>query len=171
MLYLSVHDLTWMNSLVAGADVRFDYERVEAAVAAQYGYGDSTDVLGQASDLVEAIAAGAPFERGNAATALLALAVFLDGNGHGVQIGPRAGEALLSVKGGRADGTAVVESVVCGVPGASLRRAATVSGFDHAVLDRSLVYAMLDDVRAVVPPDDGDVAPAGADFSPYLHRD
>ena len=79
--YLSVHDLVWIHSVLAGEPVPFDYERLESCMAAQYGYGDSTDVEGQSRALLRRCLLARPFERSNRPFAAAAFLAFLAANG------------------------------------------------------------------------------------------
>ncbi|MBM3493891.1 MAG: hypothetical protein FJX72_06160 [Armatimonadetes bacterium] len=196
MLYLSVHDLTWLNSLVCGEQVPFDYELLEEAIAAQYGYGDSADVMGQGSDFAEALAFGKPFERGNLRTALPAVGIYLEGNGVPVRFDGDVAERVRALSARELTGGAFLESLSlpddrsAGVPpatsvpsvplspavrpasGAALRRSPTVAGSDQTVLSRSLVTAMVKRCRdALVTLEPWDRPTPGRVFDPYLHRD
>lgn len=84
MRYLSVHDLVWINSTLTGREAAFDYERLEACMAAQYGYGHSRDVLSQAANFLTTFCYKRPFAEKNAETALTAFCTFLLANGWGV---------------------------------------------------------------------------------------
>ena len=44
MQYLSVYDIVWINTTLAGRALPFDYVNLEEAMAAQYSYGVSTNV-------------------------------------------------------------------------------------------------------------------------------
>jgi prophage maintenance system killer protein len=173
MLYLSVHDLVWINSMVCGEPTPYDYELLEEAVAAQYGYGDSTDVLSQGADFAVAMAVGKPFETGNLRTGLVALSAYLQGNGYALKLDlSAAAEKLVALARGSGDGDAVVDALLEGEGGVSLRRAPTVGGSDQIVLDRGVVIRTIGRCRPVLDvlaADDGPVP--GRTFSPYLHRD
>jgi prophage maintenance system killer protein len=69
-------------SVVTGANPGFDYERLEACMAAQYGYGGSRRVFDQAAGFLRAFSRQRPFERGNARVAFLAVTAFLAANGY-----------------------------------------------------------------------------------------
>ena len=85
--YLSVHDIVWINATITGETLPFDYEKLEAAMAAQYSYGDSTDVAGQAANFLASFILKPPFAFGNTRTAFVALATFLNANGFSLQLG------------------------------------------------------------------------------------
>jgi death on curing protein len=86
MQYLSVHDLVWINNTVTGKTLAFDYEKLEAAMAAQYSYGDSTHVTLQAANLLASLLFGSPFEYGNRRTAYVAVTTFLNANGYATPV-------------------------------------------------------------------------------------
>ncbi len=86
MHYLSVHDLCWINATVVGKTLPFDYERLEAAMAAQYGYGDSRETATQAANFLEALLLCPPFAYGNRRTAFIAVVTFLNANGYALQV-------------------------------------------------------------------------------------
>lgn len=79
--YLSVHDLVWIHTALVGAPAAFDYERLESCMAAQYGYGDSTDVGGQACALLHRCLRERPFDCANRPLAVVAVLAFLAANG------------------------------------------------------------------------------------------
>lgn len=95
MHYLSVHDLVWINTTVTGKTLRFDYVRLEEAMAAQYAYGDSRNVPAQAANLLATLLFKPPFEYGNRRTAFLAVAAFLNANGHALQVGDEEAAAIF----------------------------------------------------------------------------
>ncbi len=173
MFYLSVHDLVWINSLIAGDGVPFDYELLEEAIAAQYGYGDSTDVLTQAADFVQAIAVGRPFERGNIRTALIALSVYLEGNGRRVNLdGASAPQAIRELASGTKAAAEVVELLLADGSGATLRRAPVVAGDVHAVMSRTTVLNLLDRAGSALDAlAEHDHPVTDRRFRPELHRD
>ncbi|NLH98660.1 MAG: hypothetical protein GX446_04105 [Chthonomonadales bacterium] len=177
MLYLSVHDLVWLNARICGEEQPFNYELLEEAVAAQYGYGDSTDVLGQGSDFVVALAHGRPFASGNLRTALVALCVYLQGNGYTVRApGDPAradvGRMLLDIGDGRADGSAIVEALAGETGEIPWRHAPTVTGSNQIVMNRASVVQTIEREAALLSelaPDDGPIP--GRVFVRALHRD
>ena len=78
--YLAVHDFGWINSTVTGRTVPFDYEKLEASMAAQYAYGKSNNAVAQAGNLLDTILTRRPFKAGNLRTAFIATVVFLTAN-------------------------------------------------------------------------------------------
>jgi death-on-curing family protein len=84
--YLSVHDFVWINSTITGKTVPFDYESLEASMAAQYSYGESNDALGQAANMLETMLTKRPFESGNVRTAFIATVTFLTANKYELQL-------------------------------------------------------------------------------------
>ena len=84
--YLSVHDFVWINSTITGKTVPFDYEALEASMAAQYGYGKSNDAFSQAANLLETMRTKRPFESGNVRTAFIATVTFLTANKYTLQV-------------------------------------------------------------------------------------
>lgn len=85
MTYLSVHDLVWIHETATGTSVPYNYERLEAAMGAQYSYGQCTDPLTPSAFLFEKLAYGQPFRYGNHRTAFIATAVFLIANGYRIK--------------------------------------------------------------------------------------
>ena len=173
MFYMSVHDLVWANALLEGDGVPFDYELLEEAIAAQYGYGDSTDALGQAADFVRAIAVAKPFERGNLRTALLALGVYLEGNGRSVRFsGEDIRAALLDLVQENGDPSRLVELMLDEGTPTALRRAPVVTSDEQKVMNRATVLSMLERARPVldslVP---HDIPITDRHFDTHLHRD
>lgn len=79
--YLTAQDVLWINLQVTRRVLKFDWVGLEEAVNAQFGYGTSLDPVGQATTFVSEFLRRAPFEYGNEATALVALATFLRMNG------------------------------------------------------------------------------------------
>ncbi|MCW5941863.1 MAG: hypothetical protein KIS66_06510 [Fimbriimonadaceae bacterium] len=79
--YLTPQDVLWINLQVTRRVLKFEWVGLEEAVNAQFGYGSSQDVVGQASTFVTCFLRKAPFEFGNEGTALVALATFLRLNG------------------------------------------------------------------------------------------
>lgn len=81
MVYLTVHDLVWINNIITGKVNTYDYVTLEATMAGQYSYGDSRDVPAQAAILMDQLLKKAPFREGNRRTALIATLSFLNANG------------------------------------------------------------------------------------------
>jgi prophage maintenance system killer protein len=78
--YLSVHDFVWINSTVLGRTAPFDYEKLEASMAAQYGYLESGNAPAQAANLLKTMLSTCPFKSGSARTAFIATLVFMTAN-------------------------------------------------------------------------------------------
>jgi len=98
MEYLTTHDLVWINNVVTGAVNPFNYVPLEAAMASQYGYGDSRDVEGQAANFLEHLLFTSPFAGGNRRTAFIATLTFLNANGYATKVGDQeAAQTVLSV--------------------------------------------------------------------------
>jgi prophage maintenance system killer protein len=96
--YLTTHDIVWVNNTVTGKVNRFDYMALEAAMAAQYQYGDSRNVLLGASNLLEKLLFKPAFADGNNRTALIATLSFLNANGHATKVGEQeAAQIVLAV--------------------------------------------------------------------------
>ena len=81
MQYLSVHDLVWINATATGETLHFHYDALEAAMAAQYNYGNSTNVPVQAANMLSKMLEAPIFEHGNRQTAFIAVTAFLVANG------------------------------------------------------------------------------------------
>lgn len=80
--YLTTHDIVWVNNTVTGKVNPFDYIRLESAMAGQYQYGNSTDVLSQSATFLERLLLKPAFADGNRRTALIATLTFLNANGY-----------------------------------------------------------------------------------------
>jgi len=96
MQYLSVHDFTWINATIVGHSVPFQFDSLEAAMAAQYSYGDSTLVLEQAGNMVSSFVKNPPFQSGNKRTALVALYTYLTVNGYEIALKDEAAAAIVN---------------------------------------------------------------------------
>lgn len=86
MEYLTTHDIVWINSTVTGEVNRFNYITLEAAMAAQYQYGQSHDVPVQAANFLSRLVTTPPFSKGTRRTAFIALLTFLNGNGYATRV-------------------------------------------------------------------------------------
>lgn len=180
MFYLTVHDLVWINAQLCGEGVPFDYEKLEAGMAAQYAYGYSRDVFGQGATFVETMVRKEPFREGNLRTALVSLAIFLLGNDVALaaDLDARAGDIAATVEALRqpeGDGMALLEQLL-GKPvpedvapptppdpsvGAGVPRSV------RSLYEQAL--SLLSPVVDLLAPRDGAVD--GWHSSPYLHRD
>jgi death-on-curing family protein len=131
MQYLSVHDIAWINSTLAGKALKFDYVTLEESMAAQYSYGDSTDVERQAANLLSTLVTKRPFAYGNTRTGFIAVTAFLDANGYAPKVDDSgAAEIVRQVAAGqRAAADAITELAAPAEtalrPGVSLRSLVT----------------------------------------------
>jgi prophage maintenance system killer protein len=102
MEYLTTHDLVWINSAITGRVNRYNYVTLEAAMAGQYSYGDSNNVLLQAANLLDRLLCTKPFAEGNVRTAFIATLSFLNGNGYATAVNDEGAAAIiLAVAEGR----------------------------------------------------------------------
>lgn len=172
MFYLTVHNLVWLNSTVCGPNVPHDYERLEEAMAAQYRYGDSRNLLGQAAAFAEKMLAGVPFREGNLRTGLLAVSVFLRGNGLALHVTDHAAQAVRDVSSGRATGEDLLAALL---PSSSVTAGnepvPTPVAPSPSTLRRLAEEARRALSAAFAELEREDGAVAGWQTSPYLHRD
>lgn len=96
MRYLTVHDVIWINTAVAGSPQRYDFNRLENAVYSQYAYGQSRDALAQGARLLARLLRDKPFAQGNELTALVAAMVFLRLNGYTLQMKVQEVQTVLA---------------------------------------------------------------------------
>ena len=102
MEYLTTHDLVWINEVVTGRVQPYNYVTLEAVMAGQYAYGKSSDVLAQASILLDRLLTKTPFLEGNRRTAFIATLTFLNANGYVAQAGDaQAAQIVEAVAEGR----------------------------------------------------------------------
>lgn len=119
MEYLTTHDLVWINTTITGVAAPYNYVTLEAAMAGQYSYGNSSDIKSQAANLLRSLLLKAPFGAGNARTALVAVITFLNANGYAVAVSDDVAAALVrSAADGEKTGAEVVESL-CAPSGAA----------------------------------------------------
>lgn len=129
--YLSTHDLVWINAVVVGQTLEFDYEALEECMAAQYSYGDSTLIVEQAAFLLDKFLTRRPFQYGNLRTAFVAVLAFLTANKHAVKgDDARIADLIGAVAGGQTTAMQAVKEVSepteLGLrPGATLRTLVT----------------------------------------------
>ncbi len=98
MEYLTTHDLAWINTTITGSTEPYNYVTLEAAMAGQYSYGESSDVTAQAANLFSSLLFRAPFAAGNIRTALVAVLTFLNANGYEIRVtDAQAAELVKSV--------------------------------------------------------------------------
>jgi prophage maintenance system killer protein len=74
---LTVQDILWINLQTTQRVNHFNYARLEEATYYQYAYGESNSLLPQATRFVSGFLRMHPFDAGNEATALVAVAAFL----------------------------------------------------------------------------------------------
>lgn len=172
MFYLTVHDLVWLNSVFCGPDVPHDYERLEAAMAAQYGYGDSRDVLNQAASFAEKMIGSAPFREGNLRTGLLAVSVFLAGNGLPLHASDGVAQAVREIATSSGDGHVLLSRLLPAPLLAPEAAPPATTATPAPSVVRSLARAARNAIGgalAELESEDGPVP--GWHASPYLHRD
>ncbi len=85
---LTVQDHLFINLQVSKKQHNWNYARLEEAVFYQYGYGTSTDVLGQAARYANNFSRKAPFAAANVATGFVGLLSFLKINGYEFDLAP-----------------------------------------------------------------------------------
>ncbi len=95
MEYLTVHDLVWINNILTGQVNPYDYVTLEACMAAQYRYGESQDVPGQAASFLNALLSKRPFASGNRRTAFIATLTFLNANGYATKVNDKQAAAII----------------------------------------------------------------------------
>ena len=95
MEYLTTHDLVWINSSITGKTNPYNYVTLEAAMAGQYSYGDSQDVLSQAANLLRRLLDSTPFAEGNVRTAFIATLSFLNANGYATKVDDAEASAIV----------------------------------------------------------------------------
>ena len=95
MIYLTVHDLVWINTVVTGAVPSYDYVTLEACMAGQYRYGVSDDPLAQSAGLVGRLLSKRPFKSGNRRTAFVGTVAFLNANGYAIAVDDGAAASLI----------------------------------------------------------------------------
>jgi hypothetical protein len=170
--YLTVHDIVWINAQICGEGVPFDYERLEAGMAAQYAYGDSRNVDAQAARFVERMLRTAPFREGNLCTGLLCTAVFLMANGRTIAATTSAlADTVRQVADGSCDGSGLLDRLVAG--GHDATGGGGVASLSEADVSlRALAFSAMQSLAESLEkltPHDGAVH--GWSSSPYLHRD
>jgi prophage maintenance system killer protein len=153
MHYLSVHDIVWINTTLTGKTVSYNYEKLEAAMAAQYSYGSSKDVAGQAANLLEVLLVEKPFHYGNRRTAFVATCAFLSANGYSVATDSSTiGSALAAVEYGSATSADAVDQI------ARPANTALRPGFTLRQLITHLLHAHRDTVSGLAERDTEPVA-------------
>lgn len=110
--YMTTHDIVWINTTVTGRVNDFDYVMLEAAMAAQYRYGCSRDVTGQAAEFMAQMVAHPPFLGGNLRTAFIATLTFLNANGYATKVDDRqAAQLIAELKRGAQNAGAVIAAL------------------------------------------------------------
>ena len=101
--YLTVQDVLWINLQATKRTNAFNYATLEEATFYQYGYGGSTDLLGQASRFLTGFLKKAPFGgHGDDVTAFLATHAFLAINGYDLEVPTEEYESWIErVKSGQ----------------------------------------------------------------------
>lgn len=84
---LTVQDMLWLNLTLTGRVHEFDYATLEEATFLQYGYGASTNLVGQAARFLAGFPGKAPFPAGNEACAFFGALAFLELNGKTLELG------------------------------------------------------------------------------------
>ena len=136
--YLSVHDLVWINSTITGQTLAFNFETLEQAMAAQYGYGNSRDVPAQASNFLNTLITRNPFAHGNLRTAYVSVIAFLTANGHPCQVDDaKSPDIIHAVAAGTMSAAGAVAALSSasggeGGAGASLRSLVTQICNEHS---------------------------------------
>jgi prophage maintenance system killer protein len=135
--YLSVHDIVWINSTITGETLPFDYEKLEAAMAAQYNYGDSNNVEEQAANFLASFILKPPFAYGNLRSAFVAVTTFLNANGYALRLGDHdAAGAILAFSCGETTAAEVIAKLANAAeiglrPGVTLRSLVTYICNEH----------------------------------------
>jgi len=112
MEYLTTHDLVWINNIVTGRVLPYDYVTLEAAMAGQYSYGESRSTLDQAGKLLDRILRNAPFAHGNRRTALIATLTFLNANGYATKSTDRdAADVIFALEQGATTAPLAMEAL------------------------------------------------------------
>jgi len=94
--YLTVQDILWVHLQVTNKVQPYDFARLEEAVFYQYAYGESAELLPQASRFLSGFIRMHPFEAANEATALISCAAFLRLNGKALTADQGGAGALLA---------------------------------------------------------------------------
>lgn len=111
--YLTIQDILWINHEVTGEVLPYKHLQLEEATFGQYKYGGSTSVVDQAATFLSAFGRLRPFERGNRATAFVAVLSFLKLNGHQLVLDPaRAVEWFEKASGRTSDAKAAILNAI-----------------------------------------------------------
>lgn len=110
---LTVPDFLWLNLQICQKPQQYHAGRLEEAVFAQYQYGESADVLSQASSFLVHFRRLRPFTHGNDACAFIGAAAFLKMNGFRLRVDARdAADWATAVWGNAEEAKAAIESKV-----------------------------------------------------------
>lgn len=93
--YLTVQDVLWINLQVTKKVNHFNYVKLEEATFYQYALGGSKDLGAQAARFLPGFLKLKPFDAGNEATALIALAAFVEINGKKLDLSDEAADAWV----------------------------------------------------------------------------
>lgn len=91
--YLTVQDVLWINLQVTKKVNHFNMVKLEEATFYQYALGASKDVVAQASRFLPGFLKLKPFDLGNAATAFIAFAAFVEINGKVLDLSDEAADS------------------------------------------------------------------------------
>jgi len=108
--YLTVQDMLWVNLQLTKKVQPFRYADLEEATFYQYGYGESTSVIPQATKFLTGFMKMAPFDDGNAPTALVGCLAFLKINGIELDV-PDLATWFGAIKSGSAEALDSIEKV------------------------------------------------------------
>jgi hypothetical protein len=84
--YLTVQDILWVNLQATHRVLHYDFAKLEEGTYYQYAYGPSADLGSQAAQFLLGFPGLKPLESGNAATAFVAFATFVEINGYCLQL-------------------------------------------------------------------------------------
>ena len=86
LTYLTVQDVVWIHSQIAGDQRSFNYAALEESVSAQYHYGSNLAVTSCAEIFAKTFFNKKPFSLYNEAAVLVSFAAFLRLNGWELQV-------------------------------------------------------------------------------------
>lgn len=84
--YLTVQDILFAHFRLTGKPAPFHYDKLEEATFYQYGYGGSSDIVGQAAAFATGFRKLEPFMNSNRAVGFAALIAFLSLNGKAAKL-------------------------------------------------------------------------------------
>lgn len=117
--YLTVQDVLWINLETTGHIQTFKPASLEDTVYAQYGYGQSNELLRQALQFFNAFLKSQPFQTGNTLTGFVAFLTFLNLNKKTLELPDHEGLAFIEYITGPAknhDAFIVIESICKDLP-------------------------------------------------------